>query len=191
MGPSLAIQIFLNFVREAWSALSEPVGTGVTYLTMKEQIQFTTISLDFAESIANSTYLSSLKKINESKKRPKEQPWYKDVAKHFYTKTVIKVFGLDNAKEFGILRDRMSKMYVSQSSRKNERMPFEYFKDCFTVLQFRRAGKAFKDFKHFIKLDSKGYPKIIPHPLRLLLAEGDRKTFLAVSTMFGVYRVIP
>lgn len=158
---------------------------------MKHNTHFTSIPLELANSISNSIYLSSNKKIRESKKKPKEQPWYKDAAKHFYTKTVIWVFGLESTKDFGVLRDRMSKLFVSQASRKNLRMPFQYFKDCFTTLQFRRAGKSFRDFKHFIRLDRNGYPKIIPHGLRIKLYEGDRKVFLAVSTMLGIYRVIP
>lgn len=158
---------------------------------MTDNAHFSTISLEFAESIATSISLSSNKKIKESQKKPKEQPWYKDASKHLYTKTVLWVFGLDNKKDFGVLRDRMSLMFRSQAQRKNLRMPFQYFKDCFTILQFRRAGKSFRDFKHFVRLDKRGYPKIIPHPIRLKLYEGDRRVFLAVSTMLAVYRVIP
>lgn len=152
---------------------------------------FNQIPYSVASSILNSVSLSSNNNISKSKRYQKKQPWYKDATKHLYAKIVLWTFGMNYSKEFQQLIERMSKMYKSQSKRKNLRMPFQYFKDCFTILQFLRAGKRFTSFKHFIRIDKKGYPKIIPHVIRLKLYEGDRRLFLAVSTLFGVYRVIP
>lgn len=80
--------------------------------------------------------------------------------------------------------------YETEKSRRNIRMVFEYLKDCYTIVQFNRAGSAFQDLKHHVSLDKRGLPRIIPIELRDLLLT-DRSHFLAVSTILALYRVMP
>lgn len=115
--------------------------------------------------------------------------WYKSGLKHLYAKTVLWSLNLSYDKDFKLLIDKIDKFYSTQKDRRNLRMVFEYLKDCYTIISFRRAGKVFTSLKHHVSLDPRGIPRIIPYELRIRLDE--RVYFIAVSNILGIYRIIP
>lgn len=119
----------------------------------------------------------------------KEQPWYKDAIKHLYAKRALWALNLGYTSEYKELMNRIGKMIAVEIKRNNLRMCFEYFKDCYTIIQFHHAGQHFTDLKHHVGLDKSGLPKLVPISLRLQMS--NRVTFLAVSTILGVFRIIP
>jgi hypothetical protein len=123
------------------------------------------------------------------RKLRKLSPWYKDAIKHLYAKRALWAMNLSYTKEYKELINRIGIMIARESKRKNLRFCFQYLKDCYTVVMFNHAGSSFTKFKHHIGLDKKGWPKIIPIALRNEL--NNRRTFLAVTTLLGVFRIIP
>lgn len=117
------------------------------------------------------------------------QSWFKGNLIFLYAKTVLWSFGLHLDHDFKVLVRRILRFYETEKSRKNIRMVFEYLKDCYTVVQFHRAGFAFQDFKHHVSLDKRGLPRIIPIELRNRM--DNRACFLAVSSILALYRVMP
>jgi hypothetical protein len=84
---------------------------------------------------------------------------------------------------------RIFVLYTDQVSRQNLRLVFTYLKECYTILQFKRAGMKYEP-KVRVSVDKFGFPKIIPHNIRDLLIS-NRNLFVSVSTLLGVHRVIP
>lgn len=81
-------------------------------------------------------------------------------------------------------------MYSSQIKRRNLKFVFIYLKECYTITQFARSGNTGYISKCRVKVDDKGYPKIIPVILRNQL-HGSKSLYISVLTILGLHRVIP
>lgn len=65
-------------------------------------------------------------------------------------KTVLWSFGLVYDQRYKTFAKRILAFYETEKSRRNIRMVFEYLKDCYTIIQFNRAGSAFQDLEHHV-----------------------------------------
>jgi hypothetical protein len=87
-----------------------------------------------------------------------------------------------------LLTRRVVKLFDNQKGRGNLRQVFTYLKECHTVLNAVLAGGKYEP-KVRISVDKRGIPKIIPPALRMYIL-GDRKLFVAVCSLLGIYRLI-
>lgn len=103
---------------------------------------------------------------------------------------IIWCYGLQEWKvHFETMMFRIRDLFQKQVSRKNSRFVFTYLKDCYTILVSSLYSESHYVPKTRVSLDKRGFPRIIPKPLRDLMVE-HKNVLLGVFTLLGLHRVI-
>lgn len=99
---------------------------------------------------------------------------------------------MERDKDLIVLWNKMMDVYKSQSKRNNNKFVFQFFKDLYSIVQFRYIGRSYDERKTPVRLHETGYPIFITKRcIKRLLNKKDKLFFLAVSNMLAVYRIIP
>lgn len=119
----------------------------------------------------------------------KEAVWWNPKMRFRFLSLLLWTLGLEKSKDYEVLVERINDFIKINRTRKNDRMSFEYLKDCYLIMQYARVGKSYTDLKHNVAI-REGYPKIIPWRLRATIKTCGL-SFIAVHTLFGIHRIIP